>query len=345
MKVKNRDQEFIVIGENIHCTRVLLRKGKRVGESPNGEPAVLFPGDNGESQFLPVPEKVQKGNDFKEGRVKHVQSAVLSAMDKDSPNRQTGLDYIRHLIERQANAGADFLDLNVDEISYSHDDQQDAMRWLVTTVQEMTDKPLSIDSSLIHTIEAGLKTYRNIAGRPLLNSASLERVEALDLAKQYEAHVVITGAGESGMPENAEQRIANATKMVDIALDKGISISDIQVDLLVFPISVDSSFGQHYLDAVREIRTKYGPDIHITGGMSNVSFGIPCRSLVNDVFVDLAVDAGADGGIIDPVTRNIDEILNMDRSTKPYGLAKDMLLGQDRNCKNFLRAFRQGELA
>ena len=165
------------------------------------------------------------------------------------------------------------------------------------------------------------------------------------MAKQYEAHVVITGAGESGMPENAEQRIANATKMVDIALDKGIAISDIQVDLLVFPISVDSSFGQHYLDAVREIRTKYGPDIHITGGMSNVSFGIPCRSLVNDVFVDLAVDAGADGGIIDPVTRNIDEILNMDRSTKPYGLAKDMLLGQDRNCKNFLRAFRQGELA
>ncbi|MBH06188.1 MAG: methyltetrahydrofolate--corrinoid methyltransferase, partial [Phycisphaeraceae bacterium] len=215
----------------------------------------------------------------------------------------------------------------------------------VTTVQDMTDKPLSIDSSLIHTIEAGLETYRNIAGRPLLNSASLERVEALDLAKQYEAHVVITGAGESGMPENAEQRIANATKMVDIALDKGIAISDIQVDLLVFPISVDSSFGQHYLDAVREIRTKYGPDIHITGGMSNVSFGIPCRSLVNDVFVDLAVDAGADGGIIDPVTRNIDEILNMDRSTKPYGLAKDMLLGQDRNCKNFLRAFRQGELA
>ena len=108
---------------------------------------------------------------------------------------------------------------------------------------------------------------------------------------------------------------------------------------------MDSSFGQHYLDAVREIRTKYGPDIHITGGMSNVSFGIPCRSLVNDVFVDLAVDAGADGGIIDPVTRNINEILNMDRSTKPYGLAKDMLLGQDRNCKNFLRAFRQGELA
>ena len=93
MKVRNRDQEFIVIGENIHCTRVLLRKGKRVGESPNGEPAVLFPGNNDEAQFLPVPEKVQKGNDFKEGRVKHVQSAVLSAMDKNSPNHQTCLLY------------------------------------------------------------------------------------------------------------------------------------------------------------------------------------------------------------------------------------------------------------
>ena len=132
--------------------------------------------------------------------------------------------------------------------------------------------------------------------------------------------------------------------MIDTAVAKGIALEDIQVDLLVFPISVDSAFGLHYLDAVRQIRDKYGPAIHITGGMSNVSFGIPARRLVNDVFVNLAIEYGADAGILDPVTRNIEKIVGLDQSAASYQLARQMLLGEDRSCKQFLRAYRKGEL-
>jgi 5-methyltetrahydrofolate--homocysteine methyltransferase len=127
-------------------------------------------------------------------------------------------------------------------------------------------------------------------------------------------------------------------------LSKGISIEDIFIDPLVFPISVDAEFGNHCLDAIRLLRQRYGNEIHITGGFSNVSFGLPSRRLINDVFINLAVDAGADSGIIDPVTSKIQEVLNIDRNSRPCQLAQEMLLGVDLYCKNFLRAYRKGEL-
>ena len=125
---------------------------------------------------------------------------------------------------------------------------------------------------------------------------------------------------------------------------KGISIEDIFIDPLVFPISVDAEFGNHCLDAIRLLRQRYGNEIHITGGFSNVSFGLPSRRLINDVFINLAVDAGADSGIIDPVTSKMQDVLNIDRNSRPYQLAQEMLLGVDLYCKNFLRAYRKGEL-
>jgi 5-methyltetrahydrofolate--homocysteine methyltransferase len=146
------------------------------------------------------------------------------------------------------------------------------------------------------------------------------------------------------MPQNDEERVANASSMVDAALAKGIAVRDIYIDALVFPISVDSQFGNHCFRAIRRLREKYGPEIHITGGLSNVSFGLPCRRLINDVFLNLAVEAGADSGIIDPVSCNIGHVLAIDKDSKQYRLAEDMLLGRDRHCKNFLRAYRRGEL-
>ena len=144
--------------------------------------------------------------------------------------------------------------------------------------------------------------------------------------------------------ENTEQRVDNASHMIDLAFDKGIAPGDIHVDLLVFPISVDSQYGRHFLDAVRQIHDKYGPDIHITGGMSNVSFGLPARRLVNDVFVNLAIEAGADGGIIDPVARPIQGVVKLDKQSKGYQLARAMLMGEDMFCEAFITAFRAGEL-
>jgi cobalamin-dependent methionine synthase I len=344
MKVKGLARDFIIIGENIHTTRVVLRNGKRVTTTPDGTEAVVYSGAKGESRYLIIPENIKRTQDYEEGRIKHVKIAVQAAMSGREPEATEGLQYLGAMVQRQEQAGADFLDLNVDEVSLRLEEQKTAMQWVVKTMQEMSSIPLSVDSSNIEIIQVGLEACLKKVGRALLNSASLERSEALELARQHNFLVIVTAAGEKGMPQNDEERVLNASRMVDAALAKGIAIQDIYIDALVFPISVESQFGNHCLQAIRRLREKYGPEIHITGGLSNVSFGLPCRRLINDVFIVLAVEAGADSGIIDPVTSNLQNVFSIDRQSKAYQLAEDMLLGKDRNCKNFLRAYRKGEL-
>lgn len=344
MKPHGFDKDFTVIGENLHATRVLLRGGKHVVAAPSGEEAIRYISAGGETRYLAIPEDIQRRQDFQEGRVKHVAVAVRAAMSDAESVASEGREYLRTLAERQIKTGADFLDLNVDEVSLRHHEQLAATRWLVRFIEGLSPIPLSIDSSNIDTIRAGIDACEGKAGPPMLNSASLERLEALDLAKQKNLPVIVTAAGDSGMPQDTEQRIANASRIVEAALAKGIPIESLHVDALVFPISVDMQFGNHYLEAIRQLRSKFGDKIHLTGGLSNVSFGLPCRRLVNEVFINLAVEAGIDGGIVDSVANDLNRIFLADKTSRPYQLARDMLLGLDRNCKNFLRAYRKGEL-
>jgi 5-methyltetrahydrofolate--homocysteine methyltransferase len=344
MKAAGIDNEFVVIGENIHTTRVVLRSGKLVTTAPDGREAVRYTAATGETRYLAIPEEVKRRQDYEEGRVKHVMIAVRAAMSGQEPAAGEGLEYIRTLVQRQVQRGADFLDLNVDEVSLRLKDQIDAMRWLVQTVQQISPVPLSIDSSRLEIIQTGIDSCDDKTGRPLLNSASLERIEALDLARQRNLPVIATAAGESGMPQNDEERVANASRIVDAALSKGIPSQDIYIDPLVFPISVDGQFGNHCLAAIRRLRQSLGPDIHITGGFSNVSFGLPCRRLINCAFLNLAVEAGADSGIVDPVANDLSQVFTVNKESSAYQLAQEMLLGRDRNCKNFLRAYRKGDL-
>lgn len=342
MQLNSRD--FIIIGENVHTTRVVRRKGKLVTNNPDGLESVRYLDTNKKRRYLVIPEAIKKSQEYEEGRVKHVIIAVQAGMSGEEPHASEGLEYIRRIVQRQVDAGTDFLDVNVDEISWRLEEQKDAMRWLVKTVQQMSDVPLSVDSSNSEIIGAGLEVYDNRVGRALLNSASLERIEALDLAKQYNTKVMATAASESGMPQNPEERVTNASRIIDAAQGKGIAIADIFIDPLYFPIGVDTENGNHAFEAIRLLREKYGPDIHISGGFSNVSFQMPCRRLINDVFMLLAVEAGADSGIIDPVTSNPQQVLSLDRESGPYQLTEDMMLGKDRFCKKFLRAYRKGEL-
>ncbi len=334
---------YIAIGENIHTTRVLLRKGKRIA-GEDGAEVILYQAADGSARQLPIPNSYKSTQDYDEGRVKHVKIALAAAMQGAGAEAENGLDYLRALAHHQERAGATFLDINVDEFSLKTDEQKAAMQWLVGAVQKMSELPVSVDSSDVEVIRAGLEAYQSTKARPMLNSASLERPDALDLALAHNAEVVVTAAGEKGMPSGTAERVANASRMIDAALEKGLQLGDIHVDPLVFPISVDKDFGLHCLDAIRELRAKYGSEIHITGGMSNVSFGIPGRRIVNDTFVILAVAAGADGGIIDPALSSPREIFAMDRESLGYRLAEDMLLGKDEHCKKYIRAWRKGEM-
>ena len=345
MRVDGLDRPFISIGENIHTTRIVLRKGRLVVDDPEGRESVRYYDTSGRRRYLPIPEAVKGTQDYEEGRVKHVKIAVQAAMSDSETDAVEGLEYIKRLIQRQEEGDADFLDLNVDEISLKPEEQKTAMDWLVRTVQRLSSTPVSVDSSNSETIETGLEACNPDHGRMLLNSASLERIDALDLARKYDAQVMVTATGEKGMPQNETQRVENASRMVEGALERGIAISDLYVDPLIFPISVDMEFGNHSLEAIRRLRQNFDPEIHISGGFSNVSFGLPVRRLVNDVFFLLAIEAGADSGIIDPVTSNPKDVFSLDRSSVPYQLAQDMLLGKDRNCKAFLKAYRKGELS
>ncbi|MGA3324839.1 MAG: dihydropteroate synthase [Terriglobia bacterium] len=344
MRPQGFDKDFVVIGENLHATRVLLRPGKHVVTAPSGEEAIRYTSTSRETHYLVIPEEFKRRQDYQEGRVKHVAVAVRDAMSGAEPSASDGKEYLRTLAERQITTGADFLDINVDEVSLRHHEQVAAMCWLVRFIEGLSPIPLSIDSSNIDTIRAGVEACEGKAGPPMLNSASLERLEALDLAKERNLPVIVTAAGDSGMPQDAEQRIANASRIIEAALAKSIPVERLYVDTLVFPISVDIQFVNHYLEATRRLRAKYGGKIHLTGGLSNVSFGLPCRRLVNEVFINLAVEAGVDSGIVDSVANDLNQIFVADKTSKPYQLTRDMLLGLDRNCKNFLRAYRKGEL-
>ena len=336
--------EFIIIGENVHTTRIVRRKGKLVTNNADGVESIRYLDRNKKRRYLVIPDSIKKTQDYEEGRIKHVKIAIQAAMTGKNPHAGEGLEYLMRLVRRQLDSGADYLDLNVDEVSLHLEEQKDAMRWLVQTVREICSIPLSVDSSNTEIIQAGLEAAEGNVVQTMLNSAAPERLETLDLAKQYHTKVIVQAASVDGMPENAEERVSNASFMVDKALDKGIAIHDIYIDPVIFPISVDSQYGNHCFDAIRQIRDKYGPNLHISGGFSNASFGLPCRRLINDVFMVLAIEAGADSGIIDPVTSDPRKIMAMDRQSKPYKLAEDMLLGGDEYCANFIKAYRKGEL-
>lgn len=337
-------REFIIIGENVHTTRVVRRKGKLVTNNPDGVKSIRYLDRNRKRRYLVVPDSIKNSQDYEEGRIKHVKIAIQVAMSVQDPHASEGLEYLFGLVQRQLDAGADFVDLNVDEISLHLEEQKAAMGWLVQTVQEISSIPLSVDSSNTEIIQAGLEASDGRAGQAMLNSAAPERLETLDLAIQHHAKVIVQAASADGMPENAEERVCNASFMVDKALDKGMAIQDIFIDPVIFPISVDSQYGNHCFDAICQLREKYGPDLHISGGFSNASFGLPCRRLINDVFIMLAIEAGADSGIIDPIASDPRKIFSMDRQSKPYKLTEDMLLGRDEYCANFIKAYRKGEL-
>ena len=340
--IDNPDQ-FTVIGENIHATRVVKRGGVRGHVFEDGREAVKYKLD-GERHFVHVPEHFTKTQPYEQGSLKHFQIAMWMGANGDDDQAAAGKAYITYEVNRQIKAGSHYLDLNVDESSYRLPEQKATIEWLVKFVESVSSIPLSIDSSNPEIIEVGLSAYEGKNGRPMLNSIALERPEAIDLALKHDARAVVMASNEVGMPDGADERVQNVGRIVEMALTKGMAKEDLFVDPLIFPIAVDSNYGNHVFDAMKAIRAEFGDEIHIAGGMSNVSFGIPKRRLINDVFLYLAIQAGADAGIVDPMTTSAERSLNIDLEAGPVKLAMDLLTGNDDFAMNYITAFRAGEL-
>ena len=331
---------FIVIGENIHCTRVLKRDGNLVDAAAH----VIRYDDGGKKKTLPIPEILLKSADWENGKIKHCVAAIWQGLYGQGSVQEAGRDYLRVMAAKQEQAGASFLDVNVDEFSMDLPERIKAMQWTAALVQGASRLPLSIDSSNSDSMRAGLKACEQARGRPMVNSISLERIGLLGAVAEYKPAVVASAAGEKGLPATTQERLDNLGRLIPQLTAKGIQMDWIHMDPLVYTISTDPNNGKMFLDAVQAIRGKYGPAVHIIGGLSNVSFGMPARKLINQVFAYLAVEAGGDGGIVDPLQINAKILQGLDTKAEPFQLAKALLLGTDDFGMNFIAAHREGKL-
>ncbi|MDK2895591.1 MAG: 5-methyltetrahydrofolate--homocysteine methyltransferase [Moorella sp. (in: firmicutes)] len=237
--------------------------------------------------------------------------------------------YIRDIAVQQAQAGADYIDINCGTMVHN---EPEIMAWLVNTVKEAVDVPLCIDSPDPQVLATGLKLATK--GRPMLNSITAEpdRFEAvLPIIKSFKAKVVALCMDNDGIPSTAEKRIEIVKKLVEDLSAAGVARDNIYIDPLVKPLSTNDQAGLEVIEAVGFIRQAY-PDVHIICGLSNVSFGLPNRRVLNQVFMVQLMTAGMDSYILDP----------LDREMMGFFHASRALLGKDPFCTGYLKAHRSG---
>ena len=335
-------KKLIVVGENIHCTRVYKVGGAFVKPAGSGH-AIVY-GGKGETRQLPIPEVFLKSADWANGKIKHCAVAVWQGMYGDAAGKAAAEDYLGYLALRQEASDASFLDINVDEFSTDIEERCRAIGWVARVVQARSRLPLSIDSSNPVILRAGLAACDKGRGRPMVNSVSLERQDAIGISAEFHAVVIASAAGEKDLPSDTAQRLANIERLMPMLNGAGLTGGSVYIDPLVFPVATDSNNAKGFLDAVSAIRQRYGAEIHITGGLSNVSFGMPGRKLINQVFTWLAVEAGADSGILDPLQMNSRILAGVDTTTEAFGLARALLLGEDLFGVEYITAHREGKL-
>jgi 5-methyltetrahydrofolate--homocysteine methyltransferase len=236
-------------------------------------------------------------------------------------------EFFQELARKQAAAGAHMLDVN----GGLPEKEVELLSWLVDLVQPVVDIPLCLDSA---DPEALLKALPRCKQRPLVNSITDEptRWAMLPVLKEYRPKVIALCLAESGMPAAVDDRVATASRLVDRLTAEGFALDDIYVDPCVMPVAT-GTHSEHLLAAVSQIAARY-PGIHISAGVSNVSFGLPVRKLLNETFLLLLMAHGLDAAIVDPCDPQL--MMNI--------AAAEALLGRDPNCKSYLHAYREGKL-
>ena len=225
----------------------------------------------------------------------------------------------------QVAAGAHMLDVNA---GIPLADEPAILAKTVQLVQSLVDVPLSIDSSIVAALEAGLKVYR---GKPLVNSVTgeEERLEAvLPLVKKYGAAVVAISNDETGISEDPDVRFEVARKIVHRAADHGIPACDVVVDPLVMPIGAVSQAGRQVMRLLHRLRSEL--KVNTTCGASNVSFGLPAREGINAAFLPMVIASGMTSAITNPMQEELVRAV----------MAADVLMGHDENCMRWISKFR-----
>ncbi|MFM8921262.1 MAG: dihydropteroate synthase [Candidatus Nanopelagicaceae bacterium] len=233
-------------------------------------------------------------------------------------------------VKAQVDGGADMLDVNM---GIPLTDEADLMRQAIKMVQELTDLPICIDSSVLEALEAGLQTYQ---GRALVNSTTGEddRLDhILPLVKKYDASVIALPNDETEIPMTVADRLKITEKILRACDKHGVSHDRLVIDPLAMPIGAEPQAGNLFFETVHEIKLRW--DLNMTCGASNVSFGMPNRHAINAAFLPAAMAVGLTSAVMDARTP---EIVSAVRAT-------DILLGNDQYGGNWITRFRAMEAA
>jgi 5-methyltetrahydrofolate corrinoid/iron sulfur protein methyltransferase len=237
-------------------------------------------------------------------------------------------DFIRNLAKVQSEVGADFIDVCASvEVSR----ELDTLKWLIDLVQEVTETPIAVDSPSADICAQALD-FCNKPG--LVNSVSMEG-NKIDVvfpkiaATKWECVALL--CDDTGIPRSAEKRLEVFEALMKKTKEYDIAPSRLHIDPLVEMLATSEDGINMIVNVMKEIRRQY-PTIHITGAASNISFNLPARKIVNQAFVVLAMNAGLDSVILDPLNRDLRGLI----------YATDALLANDEMCIEYIHAFRKG---
>jgi 5-methyltetrahydrofolate--homocysteine methyltransferase len=229
--------------------------------------------------------------------------------------------------KRQEQAGSSYIDINAAVLL---DREIETLKWAIPLLQQSVNIPLSLDTPSHEAMEEALKIHQ---GRPLLNSLTGEkkRLEVLlPLIRDYKPRVIALCLDENGPADSAGRALELAEKLVTLLTKEGLSPDDIFIDPLVRPIGVDAKLATVFLESLGKINSHL-PGVKTIAGLSNVSFGLPQRKLLNRTFLVLAVQNSLDAAICDPLDAELQAALR----------AAQALLGRDPSLKNYLRFIRE----
>ncbi|MEW5959050.1 MAG: dihydropteroate synthase [Chloroflexota bacterium] len=236
--------------------------------------------------------------------------------------------FIQDLARQQAEAGSAWLDINAG----THPKQEpDDLVWLIETVQAVVDTPLCLDSANPNALAAAIKAVNKT---PMINSISgePERLAGIiPLVAERHCRVIALAMDAKKIPETAEARCAVIERVLAATRAAGIPDAHVYIDPLAMTLSTNVQSGMIFCNTMRAVHQTH-PEAHFTAGLSNISFGLPARSTINRAFLTLALQAGLDSAILDP----------LDRELKAALLAAELVLGRDKHCLNYTRAYRAG---
>ncbi len=237
-------------------------------------------------------------------------------------------EFIKDLAQKQAAAGSAWLDINAG----THPNQEpDDLIWLIENIQSVVETPLSLDSANPTALKIAIQAVKRT---PMINSISGEPerlANILPIVAEHGCPVIALAMDEKKIPETAEKRFEIIAGIRAAAQAHGVPDSNLYFDPLAMTLSTNTQSGMVAFEVMRRVRREY-PEAHLTIGLSNISFGLPARSFVNRYFLSLAIEAGLDSAILDPLDREIQAAI----------LATELVLGRDKHCLNFIRASRKG---